>query len=315
MIKHSPAENYLKYLFAHPGCYDDLYIKDVARALGLDFLGDWYLQWLRQRVRPPTPFYPEENHKASNVFMLREQLTYAFLPDAAMNQAIRILQRPRARETLETMVLSGAGDDSIATALVRRHKLQCSELTVARYRHYFWNVELLDRTQMRAFLDFRNIDVLESPSKDVKNQYASLNRMRHSDPRAIAARLPQSPVASLVAQMSAGVVPKRMDLNAVLDTAMTQAVIRVAQYTGDGGPNDAMMALQYANVAEAVKRLKESMGDPEEALREDLNRISVATTPHKVPTIHQLSDGKHTTNLQPEPKEEEHNDDNDGKSR
>lgn len=313
MIHHSPAENYLKYLFAHPGCYDDLYIKDVARELGLDILGDWYLQWLRMRVRPPSPFYPEDaGHRASSVFLLREQLTYAFLPDTAMNQAMRIVQRARPRETLETMVLSGAGDDSVAIALTRRHKMLCSPLTVARFRHYFWNIELLDSTQMRALLDFRNSNVLESPNKDVKNQYASLNRMRHADPRVIAARLPQSPVTSLIAQMSAGVVPKRPDVSAVLEHAWVQAVTRVAQHTGNGSPNDALMAAQYANTAEAITRLKATLGNPEEALRSDLNRISVATTGHQVPTIQLLSDGRHTTNLQPEPKEEEENK-NDGK--
>jgi hypothetical protein len=314
MIKHSPAENYLKYLLSHPGCYDDLYIKDVARELGLDVLGDWYLQWLRQRVKPPTPFYPEENHKASNAFMQREQLTYAFLPDTAMNQAMRILQRPRARETLETMVLSGAGDEPTALAIVRRHKMLCLPLAVARYRHYFWNIELLDSTQMRALLDFRNSDVLEHPDKAIKNQFASLNRMRHADPRVIAARLPQSPVTGLIAQMSAGVMPKRMDVVSVLDTAWSQCVVRVAQHTGNGSPNDALMAAQYANTAEAITRLKATLGNPEEQLRNDLNRISVATTPHQVPTIRQLSDGKHTTNLQPEPKEEESSNGSDDKS-
>jgi hypothetical protein len=305
MIKHSPSENYLKYLLAHPACYDDPYIKDVAREMGLDVLGDWYLQWLRQRVRPPTPFYPEENHKASIAFMLREQLTYAFLPDVAMNQAMRILQRPRARETLETMVLSGAGDESVALAISRRHKMPCTPQASARYRHYFWNVEMLDSTQMRALLDFRNSDVLEHPNKEVKNQYASLNRMRHTDPRVIAARLPQSPVTNLIAQMSAGVVPKRMDISEVLDTAYANCALRIAQHTGNSSPNDALMASQYANTAEAVGRMKAVLGNPEDKLRDDLNRISVATTAHKVPTIHQLSEGKHTTSLQPEPKEEE----------
>jgi len=305
MIKHSPAENYFKYLIAHPACYDDPYIKDVAREMGLDILGDWYLQWLRMRVRPPTPFYPEENHKASISFMLREKLTYAFLPDEAMNQAMRILQRPRARETLETMVLSGAGDEPAALAISRKHKIPCGSLAVVRYRHYFWNVELLDSTQMRALLDFRNADVLEHPNKEVKNQFASLNRMRHADPRVIAARLPQSPVTNLIAQMSAGVMPKRMDISAVLDTAWTQCVARIAQHTGNGSPNDALMASQYANTAEAISRMKAALGNPEEKLRDDLNRISVATTAHVVPTIHQLSDGRHTASLQPDPKEEE----------
>lgn len=304
MIKHSPAENYLKYLVAHPACYDDLHIQSVAQELSLDLLGDWYMQWLRQRVKPPSPFYPEvSGHVPSERFMLREQITSAFVPDEAMERALRILCRPRIREVVETMMLSGAPNSAIVSAIGKRHQFRCDELAIKRYRHYFWNIELLDSVQMRALLDMRHSKVLDSLSKDVKNQYGSLHRMRHTDPRVVAAKLPHSPVAGLIAQMNAGVMPKRMDVAHIIDVAYTQALAKVAQHTTPtGGPQDAQLSNMYAMTADTMKRLKDAVGNPEDQLREDLHRIKVATTPSSVPTIRQLSSGQHTTDLQPEPK-------------
>lgn len=307
MIKHSPAENYLKYLIAHPSCYDDLYIQDVARELSLDVLGEWYLQWLRQRVRPPSPFYPEvSTHDPSARFLLREQLTFAFVPDEAMQRAMRIVCRPRIREVVETMILSGAPDNPVALAVGKRHQFRCDALAIQRFRHYFWNIELLDSVQMRALLDMRHSRVLDHHSKDVKNQYGSLHRMRYTDPRVLAAKLPHTPLMGLIAQMQAGVMPKRMDVAQLINAAYEQSLIKVAQHTHpNAGPQDAQLSNSFALTAESMRRLKDTVANPETELSEGLHRISVATTPAEVPTIKALTAGNHTTNLQPEPKAEE----------
>lgn len=310
MIRRSPAEYFLKFLVAHPGCYDDAYVGNVARELGLDVLGDWYLLWLRQRCKPPSPFHPEDNDHAPSVkFKLREQIEFAYVPDEAMTRATRLVMQPRPRETVETMMLSGAPNEAIVHTLQKRYQFRCDDLTMRRYKHYFWNIELLDSTEMRALLDMRHNGVLNHPSKEVKEQYQSLNRMRYTDARTVAAKLPHTPVMALVAQMNAGVMPQRMDVAQVVDTAFKQAVAKVALHTGLGSPQDAQMAQSYSIVADVMKRLKDTVTNPEDQLREDLHRISVATTPNKVPTIRALTAGNHTVALQPEPVSEEADDD------
>lgn len=310
MIRRSPSEYFLKFLVTHPGCYNDAYVGDVARELGLDVLGDWYLLWLRQRCKPPSPFYPENSeHGPSVKFKLREQIEFAFVPDEAMTRATRLVMQARPRETVETLMLSGAPHDAIVHTLQKRYQFRCDELTMRRYRHYFWNIELLGATEMRALLDMRHSGVLNHPSKEVKEQHQSLNRMRHTDARSLAAKLPHTPAMALVAQMNTGVMPRRMDVATVVDAAFNQAVAKVALHTGLGSPQDAQMAQSYAVTADIMKRLKDTVTNPEDQLREDLHRISVATTPNKVPTIRELTAGNHTVNLQPEPKTAEENDD------
>lgn len=62
------------------------------------------------------------------------------------------------------------------------------------------------------------------------------------------------------------------------------------------------MSQSFFNSAETLQRLKGLVVNPEDKLRSDLKRISLATTQNKVPTLAQLTNGNHTTNVHPEPK-------------
>lgn len=305
MIRRSPAENYYKYLITHPDLYDNAYIQQVATALSLDYLGDWYLQWLRDHVVPPTPFYPEDlRHKPSQRFLLKEMLSKVFNPCDDMRAAMRILQRPRAREVVETMVLSGAPDEPIALALDVRLKFRTTAFSVQLFRHYFWDITLLDSTEMRALLDLRYHRLMGDKDPAIQAQYAALQRARYRDPRVVAARLPSTPLSSLLAQVEAGVMPKTVDLAKIVDATRTLAALRAWDSTMQGGPTGAQMAIGYSTVADIMNRIHETVVKPEEQLRADLQKIALATSPTKIPTIQQLTDGKHTTNIHPEPKSE-----------
>lgn len=302
MIKHSPAEQYLKYLVTHPSCYDNQYIKDVARELSLDILGDWYLTWLRARVRPPVPFFPEDKtHVKSQRFLLDEKLEQAFLPDRDMQLALRLVYKPRPREIAETMILSGAPNGAVSLALSSRHNLRITERAIKLFKHYFWDIELLSSVEMRALLDLRNQNLLNSTDKEVQAQHAALHRARHNDPRVLAAKMPRSAVMGLVAQMNAGVMPKRLDTAKLVQEAFTQCLAKVVDSYAAGGPQGAQVTQSYIQSAEVLLRLKEAVTNPEEKLREDLARINIASTPNRVPTINQLTQGNSTKDLQPEP--------------
>lgn len=305
MIRRSPAEYYFKYLVVHPQCYDDAFIKNVARELGIDHLGPWYVTWLREGLRPPSPFYPEDaRHVKSQRFLLREGLERVFNPTKDMDQALRILSRPRWREVVETMLLSRAPLEAVVHALRVRHKASVSEEAVRLFKHYFWNIDLLDSVEMRALLDMRHHGLLADDDAAVQKQYGSIKRMRHSDPRVVAARLPTSPLTAALAQMELGVLPKRVDLASVIERTMEVAALRTFEAAAIGGPQGAQMGQGFALIFDVMNRLKSTIVNPEDKLREDLKKISLATTPREVPTLSQLTDGKHTTNVHPEPKAE-----------
>lgn len=308
MIRRCPAENYFRYLVAHPSCYDNKYIEELAEQLQLDYLGDWYIQWLRDRTHPPKPFHPEDDgHVASFRFMQREGLYKAFQPDKYYNEALRILAKPRWREMVESMVCAGAPNEVIAHAVRVRQRGSMHEESVRLYKYYFWNVELLESFELRALLDLRNSGLLASGSapESKQRQYLSLRSMRHTDPRAVAARLPSTPLSGLIAQMELGVMPRKIDLGEVVERTMEAALLRTHAAVMQGGPMGSQMATAFSMTAEAMSRLKQVVVNPEEKLREDLKRIGVATTAHKVPMMSQLTGGNHTTSVQPDPVEVE----------
>lgn len=306
MIRHSPAENYFRYLVAHPNCYDNKYIEDLANELNLDYLGDWYMKWLRDRVRPPTPFYPEdESHVPSFRFLTREGLFKAFQPDKFYREALRILAKPRWRELVESMIISGATNEIVAHAVRVRMKGSMHEESIRLYRYFFWNIDLLESLELRALLELRNSGHLAKTDDTTQRQFLALRALRHTDPRAVASRLPSTPLSGLIAQMELGVMPRKIDMAEVVDRTMEAALLRTHAAVLQGGPMGSQMATAFSMTAEAMSRLKQTVVNPEDQLREDLKRIGVATTPHKVPTVAQLTGGNHTTNVHPEPAEVE----------
>lgn len=304
MIRTSPAENYFKYLVTHPKTYENAYIKTIAEELGLDYLGDWYIQSLRRRVRPPAPFYPEERtHLPSQRFLMKEGLLSVYLPDKHMQEALRILARARVRELVETMILSGAPTEAIAHAVRTRSKLRVGKEAIRLFRYYFWNIDLLDSLQMRALLEMRNSGAFMDTQEDAhRRQVPALNRFRHTDPRAIAARLPSSPLSALAAQMELGALPRKLDLGHVIEQTRQAAVIQTFLAVQSGGPMGSQMGQGYAMIADVMNRLKADIVNPEDELREELRKISVATTKSQIPTMKSLTGGNHTTSLQPEPR-------------
>lgn len=311
MILHSPAELYFKYLVVHPACYDNSYIHTTAQGLDLDYLGDSYVQSLRERMRPPTPFYPEDTtHEKSQRFLLRERLEKAFLPNSHWRAALRLLSKPVPRELVESLLLARAPVDAILHALNNRCALSVTEETIRLFKAYFWDVDLLSHADMRAYVDMKSTGAFAlDTDADKLKQLSSLKRVKHSDPRALAARLPHMPITAALVQLELGVLPKRMDLSGVLEATAYVASVRAFEALCNGGPVGANMAAQFSQVALQMHQLQKEVVNPEDKLREDLVRISLATSSRKVPTLAALTKGRHTTNVHPEPAPEAGRDD------
>jgi len=151
MIRRSPAEVYIKYLILHPRKYSNEDIKEILDYVQLDYIGDWYVDKLRGELRPPNPFYPfDRRHKLSRRFLLTNGLIWIFHPDPPGLKAFKILEKPRVKEFVESMVTVGAPSVAIAASVTRTRNFPCDARTIDRYNDFFWNVELVDSTELRA---------------------------------------------------------------------------------------------------------------------------------------------------------------------
>lgn len=301
MIRRSPAERYIKYLLLHPQGYDNAQIKEMLEDVQLDYVSDRYVERLRGGLRPPTPFYPTDvRHSPSQRFLLEKGLTWVFRPDVAGQQAFKILERPRVKEFVEAMLTSGAPTAAIAAAATRQRGFSCNALTIARYKSFFWDTDLLDSTELRALLQLRVDSLASHPDAQVQAQHGAVKRAYYNDARRAAAELPFSPLSALVAQMRMGLMPTRVDLAKVIEQGMNFAAIRVFEAASNNNKGDAVNAFNYALTLEKLAVVHEKVTKPEEDLHNELARIALRTEDVSIPSLQELSGGNHTIEVTPE---------------
>lgn len=304
MIRRSPAEHYLKYLVVHPDAHTNDQIREIVGELQLDFVGNAYIDRLRSGLTAPTPFYPAQlRHTSSQRFLIKERIQGLFHPDEDTKRALEVLEKPRVKEFVEAMSLSGAPPQAIAYGLRSQRQFSCTSVAVERYQHYFWNLQFIDSTDTRALLQMRLETAASSKDPEIQAQLTALKKARYNDPRVIAADLPASPLTALMSQMRMGLMPSSGQLSQVLETLRTAAAIRALEATLSGGPDDSVRALNFSGVVRVATETLEQVARPDEELNQKLGALLLRTEPAPVPLIHQLSQGQHTVEMQPISKE------------
>jgi len=301
VIRRSPCEYYTKFLILHPRKYTDEQIKELLLDDQLDYLSGSYMKKLREQCRPPEPFFPDDqNHRRSRNFLIAEGIEDLFDNTKAVQAAKAILKTPRAKELVEAMALTRVPVRAIAIALSRQRSASFDDDAVRAYQRYFWNIELLDSTEMRALLFQRALAPDLHQDAEVKAQAKSFKSASYTDPRRVAAQMAHSPIGARLAQMRMGFMPSTDELAKLVETVRLTALARSLEMATYGGPEDSIRALNYAITAEKMGNILEQIVRPDEELRNQLSAIALRTNaPNKAPSVRQLSAGNHTIDLLP----------------
>lgn len=298
MRLRSPAEFYIKYLVCHPDRLTIDVIKERLLDEGLDYVSMPYLDALRAKVVPPKPFYPDDqNHTPSRNFIIGMGINRLFQPDVAAKMALKVLDTPRAKEFMEAMLLVNAPTSAIATFITSSRGVYCTAEAVDVYAHYFWNVNLLDSTQMRLLLRMRVENAAELP--DFKDKKKVLTAMYYKDARTVAAELPYSPTSAMLAQMRLGIAPSRADIAARMVEARDTASLRLCQATGEDGLQDSQKFLNYTNGVRILQELLEMVARPDDQLRDAMQTLQLKNDTRKLKAVHELTAGRHTVDVTP----------------
>jgi len=300
MIRRSPAEYYLKYLVSHPDGHGDEDIRTICEEKGIDVIGNRYLTRVRRQTIAPLPFRPMDNmHLPSQRFLTKHRLRSLYFPDEAHSVAMCILEKPRLKEYTEAMLLTGAPPASICLGLKRAHSVDVTEDGLRRFRHYFWNIDLLDFTEMRALMFMRGMapSKEDATSEEKQNAWAYGQAFR-KDPRKLAADLPYSPMSAVLAQVRMGMSPVGVQFSDILEKTRDVAAIKCFQSVMEDGRWESEKAQNYMNIARGATELLERQAAPEELLLEKFNALQMATDDRPLPNIKQLSEGRHTTDMQ-----------------
>lgn len=300
MIRRTPCEFYLKYLLVHPDNYSVDDIKLALREHQLDFPGDIPVNRLRERLVKPTTFRPyDKRHSGTFRFLVKEGIYHLFHPNEEMRAAIFLLKRPRAKEMIEAMTIA-CDPNSFILHRLKTMGIKVPEKALQRYLFYFWNLELVDRTELHALMQMR-VSSMSLDGDDVAStlRHKAMQRAAYNDPRMVALNSPVPTFAGIFNQMRAGYMPPPIDLPTVMSRVREIMILRSAESGLDRGPMSARNSLDFTGAAKNVHELLEAIGTPDDELKRDLTSLLMAHDSASVPTIHQLTQGDHTVDVQP----------------
>lgn len=297
MIRRSPCELYLKYLLVHPDRYNNDQVRKICRLQQLDVVGEDYLDRLRTKLVKPIPFYPlDEYHERSRRFLLKHRILRLFYPDESMKLATELLEQARAKELIESFILSKAEPLWIASALGKQG-YDATPSSIEYYKRFYFNIDLVDRTEALALLRLRVVGEPGDPEQS--GEFSAMYKSMGGDPRIAAAEAPIPAMAMLMNTLRMGFMPNNADLSKMAAVGRAGAVLQGTNAVMRGGYKDHERARDFALTAKAFHELIESVGSPEEDLQQQLTSLMLQTDTKPPPSIHELTDGHHTTELQP----------------
>lgn len=299
MVRASPCDYYLKYLVTHPDKYDDGSIRTLVKLQHLDFVGVAHLQRIRKSCSPPTPFYPEDPlHAESQRFLVKERIysLYYHENDVDMKQAILLLDHPRGKEMVEQMLFSGAEPLWIAQML-KRVQFTATARAVELYKHFYFNVELVNETELRAIMGMRSEIEIDGQDKDEVNYKAAFKQACKSHIADLTTNAAVSPFSRILGMLKVGLMPSGVQISRIATAGRAAATVRSLENTLLGR---AEPARDFALTAKLLNELLESVGDNSGDLQNSLMKMALDTDASEVPSIGELTGGDHTTDLLPE---------------
>jgi hypothetical protein len=298
MIRSSPCDFYLKYLITHPDNYTDAGIRGLVKLQRLDFLGYTHLERLRKHCAPPAPFYPDDpDHAPSARFLTKERIysLYHYKGDDDVVKAIELLDHPRGKEMTEQMLVAGA-DPGWICVMLRRVHFHANPRTIEVYKHFYFNIDLVDATELRAIMMMRaNLDQ-ESGDADHTAFRAAYERSAKADINSLTGVSSLAPFARVLNMMRLGIMPSSVQISRIATIARLAATVRSAENSLLG---HAERARDFALTAKIMNELMESVGDVSGDLQRSLMGMTLDTDTAAVPSIEQLTQGNHTVDMLP----------------
>ena len=304
MIRRSPCEQYLKFLLVHPDHYTPAMVREIVLTKGLDYIGEIYAKRLLKQMRVPDPFKPYiKTHGASQSFMMREGIIGFFWPTQDDVLAHQLLENAKAKELVETLSLACEKPEFIVAYLERREGIRATSEALRRYFRYYWNLNVLDKTELRALMRMRS-EVVLTPGVELDvdelNQRAATHSVRYRDPRRLIVESPITAVAAVLNRMRLGVMPSQLELSRMAAAARVAATARTLESLLNDHREAAADARDYSQVSKSMTELIQDLGSPDAELKKELQQLQLETDHSTVPHIAELSAGHHTTDLSPQ---------------
>lgn len=303
MIRRSPCEYYIKYLMFLPEKLTDADIVRTLREHHLDYPGASYLRRLRASLDIPPIFRPR---RASDIesyrFLQKHKVHRMFFPDKDMEITLQCLDTPQAKEILEAMLLA---DEDRATILHRMEGFgyRVTAQSLAYYQHFFFNLLLVDATEMRALLQLRIEDMtLGEDDPETLLRYKALKQASFQDPRTIAAHSINKYIASTRLQIRHGLEPTRLDFQRLADYARHIATVGAIEEGERRGVHGGQNMRDFATVASIFNDILKEQGGGHDTVHKAM--VTIAHDNKPLRSLQEVTGGNYTeaVTIQPEEK-------------
>lgn len=274
-----PAENWIKYLLSGSR-HTNEQVLGILDMLGLGSIPLEYLTQLEDEVLDdrPTPFRPRtKSHTTSQSYLRRQGIYKAWHRDAAMHQALDILSDPVARPLVETFLLSPVpAPQAVAKVNDQLSGPQISEKAYDRFRHYFWNINLLNSAEWGEFVQSRD---------DAHREWMRL---------AVNAHGPEG-MQLVLWKMGLGVLDNLDRIKIFTDFRNIAYMKAKEMEFAPAGVDDSKALLNYARVARSSQEEVNNSSDAARDVLDSFNAFRMRRSKLDAPSMKQLTEGNFTT--------------------
>lgn len=158
-MPRSPAEYFTRYLISQQDHSPEV-IFNLLEDIGLhNTLFDpvneeSIIRLSRSMGEPPEPWEPTKSDECKE-YLRRNGIYDLWFPNAGVQEAYRILNKPQLRSDVEQLILSPMRVEEIIQRMVRHRGITLTVEGINAFEHYFWNKGLLSMQEWVRYLDCR----------------------------------------------------------------------------------------------------------------------------------------------------------------
>lgn len=256
------GEYFYRYLFSRP----DIQVAEVVyqgESLALQPLDNSDVERISEELgEPPENYSPGDNHVPTIEWLTARRIKGMWYPNKSINESLQILMTPRRRELAEAIILS----PMCMSAALEEIPLDCSVQGLKLFKHYFYNVDLLNPADL---------------SEHLKSDH------RH---RMIASCHPEDDVALTIMKHLYGVQSSDLSAGKIAKMAIGSTGVKILSNSrGESSVDDSLMLSRYMNVVERAQQILLDGGLAAEDILDMLNEIKIERTDPAVITYKELT--------------------------
>jgi hypothetical protein len=263
-MEHSPAEYLIKYLCSRPGITVDEVRSYLGRAAIVMMPTETYVDEIYADIQGKLPvnYTPgDPTHRPSMKFLKEHRIRGMWHPTRSVHEALDLFKNGPLRERVESLILTKVPDYEISEILTFCDGVNVMPSSIAEFRHYFWNVDLLTFDDWTYYLT--------QPTKKVI-KLTALTSPRNND-------------GVRLTLYKMGIMPRGLDKAEIFRSMRDVGYMNFLEANGfNQGEHKAVMLSSYASIVKGSQdKLDEYEAGEQDTINEFYKSVEVSSRANK----------------------------------